>query len=221
MSNNTEQNLYLTNIIIIDWDDTLFPTSWLNKNDIKLNDENVKVTYKIYFQELDKSIKNLLKSYSQISTIYIVTNASMKWILASLNTLPLTRKFIMKENIRIISSRDLYSKENVKTAKWKLNTYENIVNNDLKNIFAIKNKEIMLNIISMGDAVYEYIALINLHDILTDKINNKKNINFYLKNIRFKSQPNFDFIIEQIDLVKKNKIQIINEKNYIDKEIMK
>ena len=181
----------------------------------------MKVTYKIYFQELDKSIKNLLKSYSQISTIYIVTNASMKWILASLNTLPLTRKFIIKENIRIISSRDLYSKENVKTAKWKLNTYENIVNNDLKNIFAIKNKEIMLNIISMGDAVYEYIALINLHDILTDKINNKKNINFYLKNIRFKSQPNFDFIIEQIDLVKKNKIQIINEKNYIDKEIMK
>lgn len=220
MSNNTEQNLYLTNIIIMDWDDTLFPTSWLNKNDIKLNDENVKITYKIYFQELDKSIKNLLKSYSQISTIYIVTNASMKWILASLNTLPLTRKFIMKENIRIISSRDLYSKENMKTAKWKLNTYENIVNNDLKNIFSIKNKEIMLNIISMGDAVYEYIALINLHDILTDKINNKKNINFYLKNIRFKSQPNFDFIIEQIDLVKKNKIQIINEKNYIDKEIM-
>lgn len=221
MSNNTEQNLYLTNIIIMDWDDTLFPTSWLNKNDIKLNDENVKITYKIYFQELDKSIKNLLKSYSQISTIYIVTNASMKWILASLNTLPLTRKFIMKENIRIISSRDLYSKENMKTAKWKLNTYENIVNNDLKNIFSIKNKEIMLNIISMGDAVYEYIALINLHDILTDKINNKKNINFYLKNIRFKSQPNFDFIIEQIDLVKKNKIQIINEKNYIDKEIMR
>jgi hypothetical protein len=221
MSNNSEQNLYLTNIVIIDWDDTLFPTSWLNKNDIKLNDDNVKITYKIYFNELDKSIKNLLKSYSEISTIYIITNANMKWIKASLNTLPQTRKMIINENIRIISSRDLYSKQNIETTKWKLKTYETIVNTDLENIFSIKNKKIMLNIISIGDAVYEYIALINLHDILTNKTQNNSNINFYLKNIRFKSQPTFDFIIEQIDLVKKNKIQIINETNYIDKEIMK
>jgi hypothetical protein len=221
MSNNTKINLYLTNIIIFDWDDTLFPTSWLNTNDIKLNEENVNVTYKIYFQELDKSIYNLLKSYNKISTIYIVTNASMKWIKASLNTLPLTRKLIIKENIRIISSRDMYSKKNNSITEWKLNTFESIINNDLKNIFAIKNKEIILNIISMGDAVYEYIALVNLHDILKKKIDEKKNINFYLKNIRFKHQPNFDFIIEQIDLVNKNKFQIINEKNYIDKEIMK
>ena len=221
MKDNTELNLYLTNIIIIDWDDTLFPTTWLNKNDIKLNDENVKITYKIYFQELDKSVRNLLKSYSEISTIYIVTNANMKWIKTALNTLPLTRKLIMNENIRIMSSRDMYSKQNIKTTKWKLKTYETIVKNDLKNVFTIKNKEIMLNIISIGDAVYEYIALINLHDILTDKTQDKKNINFYLKNIRFKTQPTFDFIIEQIDLVRKNKIQIINEKNYIDKEVIK
>jgi hypothetical protein len=221
MSVNTELNLYLTNIIIIDWDDTLFPTTWLNNNNIKLNEENVKITYKIYFQELDKSVKNLLKSYSKISTIYIVTNANMKWIKSGLNTLPQTRKLIMTENIRIISSRDLYSKENISTTKWKLKTYEKIVSNDLENIFSIKNKEIILNIISIGDAVYEYIALINLHDILTEKTYGKKNINFYLKNIRFKSQPTFDFIIEQIDLVKKNKIQIINEKNYIDKEVIK
>ena len=220
MKDNTELNLYLTNIIIIDWDDTLFPTTWLNKNDIKLNDENVKITYKIYFQELDKSVRNLLKSYSEISTIYIVTNANMKWIKTALNTLPLTRKLIINENIRIMSSRDMYSKQNIKTTKWKLKTYETIVKNDLKNVFTIKNKEIMLNIISIGDAVYEYIALINLHDILTDKTQDKKNINFYLKNIRFKTQPTFDFIIEQIDLVRKNKIQIINE-NYIDKEVIK
>lgn len=219
MSNSTEENLYLTNIIIVDWDDTLFPTTWLNTNEIKLSEENIKITYKVYFQELDKSISSFLKSYAEVGTIYIVTNANMKWIKASLNSLPLSRKTIINNNIRILSARDMFSEE-VSTQKWKLKTFETIVRTDLKNIFSIKNKNITINILSFGDAVYEYVALINLHDILDNKTDNKKNINFYLKNIKFKPQPDFDSIIEEMDLIKKNKNQLINEKGYIDKEIM-
>jgi hypothetical protein len=219
MSNSTEENLYLTNIIIVDWDDTLFPTTWLNTNEIKLSEENIKITYKVYFQELDKSISSFLKSYAEVGTIYIVTNANMKWIKASLNSLPLSRKTIINNNIRILSARDMFSEE-VSTQKWKLKTFETIVRTDLKNIFSIKNKNITINILSFGDAVYEYVALINLHDILDNKTDNKKNINYYLKNIKFKPQPDFDSIIEEMDLIKKNKNQLINEKGYIDKEIM-
>lgn len=219
MSNSIEKNVYLTNIIIIDWDDTLFPTTWLNTNEIKLNDENIKITYKIYFQELDKSISSFLKSYADVGTIYIVTNANMKWIKASLNALPLSRKTIIDNNIRILSARDMYSKE-ISTQKWKLKTFETIIKTDLKNIFTITNKNITINILSFGDAVYEYVALINLHDLLDNRTINKNNINFYLKNIKFKPQPDFDSIIEEMDLIKKNKIQLINEKGYIDKEII-
>ena len=219
MSDSTEKNIYLTNIIIIDWDDTLFPTTWLNTNEIKLNDENIKNTYKIYFQELDKSISSFLKAYADVGTIYIVTNANMKWIKASLNALPSSRKTIIDNNIRILSARDMYSKE-ISTQKWKLKTFETIIKTDLKNVFTITNKNITINILSFGDAVYEYVALINLHDLLDNKTIDKQNINFYLKNIKFKPQPDFDSIIEEMDLIKKNKNQLINEKGYIDKEIM-
>lgn len=219
MSDLTEKNIYLINIIIIDWDDTLFPTTWLNSNNIKLSEENIKVTYKLYFQELDNSISSFLKSYAEIGTIYIVTNANMKWIKASLNSLPLSRKTIINNNIRILSARDMYSEETC-TQKWKLKTFETIVKTDLKNVMNITNKNITINILSFGDAVYEYVALINLHDILNNKTNNKKNINFYLKNIKFKAQPDFDSIIEEMDLIEKNKNNLINEKRYIDKEIM-
>lgn len=219
MSKSTESDLYFANIVIIDWDDTLFPTSWLNENDIKLNQDNVKITYKIYFQELDKSISSLIKSYSEVGTVYIVTNANMRWIKASLNCLPKTGEIIIKNDVRIISSRDIYSQD-TETSKWKLKTFETIIKTDLKNIFKIKNKEIVINIISFGDAVYEYVALINLHTILYNKTEKNKDINFYLKNIKFKPKPSFDTMIEQMELVKKNRFSIINEKSYFDKEII-
>lgn len=219
MSKSLEKKLYFTNIIIVDWDDTLFPTYWLNSNDIKLSNENVKITYKIYFQELDKTISNFLNSYSEVGTIYIVTNANMKWIKASLNSLPQTRKTIIENNIRILSARDMYSDDTV-TQKWKLRTFETIIKTDLKNVFNIKNKNIVINVLSFGDAVYEYVALINLHNLLENKTDEKENISYYLKNIKFKCQPDFDCLIEEMNLIEKNKVQLISEQRYIDKEIM-
>ena len=50
----TKPKLYLTNIFIIDWDDTLFPTTWVNTNKINMSDVNSVKDYKLYFLELDK-----------------------------------------------------------------------------------------------------------------------------------------------------------------------
>jgi hypothetical protein len=44
---NNKNKLYLTNIFIIDWDDTLFPTTWVNCNGINLNDSNSISNYKL------------------------------------------------------------------------------------------------------------------------------------------------------------------------------
>ena len=41
------------NIFIIDWDDTLFPTTWINSNTIDLENKNSVNEYKLYFIELD------------------------------------------------------------------------------------------------------------------------------------------------------------------------
>ena len=47
MLSNNKTKIYLTNIFIIDWDDTLFPTTWISKNNINLADINSISNYKI------------------------------------------------------------------------------------------------------------------------------------------------------------------------------
>ena len=64
MSNNLNlaNNINLKTIIILDWDDSVFPTFWTNKNMINLNNEESINEYKLYFIELDNTISNLLIS---------------------------------------------------------------------------------------------------------------------------------------------------------------
>ena len=109
MNSNIKTKVYLTNIFLIDWDDTLFPSSWINSNNINLQNESSINDYKLYFLDLDKVVSGFLDSLNKVGDIYIVTNASLSWIKTCLNILQLTSKTIILNRIRIISARDLYS----------------------------------------------------------------------------------------------------------------
>jgi hypothetical protein len=200
--------------VLCDWDNSLFSTSWVNKNMINLNDPDSVKEYKLYFIELDKTMSNLLKELLNYSEIYIVTNASMKWIKACLNVLPTTKKLIMEYYIRIVSARDIYSNTTSSPTEWKIKTFKDIIHkivSDLPKDFECKT---FLNIISIGDAQYEYIALLKLDDYFK---NTEKKVSYLLKSIRFiEDDPHFDIIINQMQVVQKNAKNIISKIGYLD-----
>ena len=210
----TKQKLYLTNIFIIDWDDTLFPTTWVNTNKINMSDVNSVKDYKLYFLELDKTVSNFLESFNKIGDIYIVTNANIKWIKSCLNILNLTRETIIQNNIRIVSARDSYAQTGNSPSEWKTRTFQDILEDIIKKILLNLKPNTCLNIISLGDAQYEYIALINLDSYFkTNKLiknsPDSSNINYLLKSIKFIEKPEFDYIIDQLQVILKNKNSII------------
>lgn len=220
MSNNLNK-LYLTNIFIIDWDDTLFPTTWINKNSIDISRLETLNQYKIYFLELDKTISSLLESFNEIGDIWIVTNANIRWIKSCLTVLNLTRNIIIEKKIRIVSARDSYSKNNNSPTEWKILTFQDIMEDIINKIKKNMRPNTIINIISIGDAMYEYIALINLDNFIKSFLSNRNNqiscnFRYLLKNIKFIEKPEFNFIIDQIQVLQKNKIDIINRLEYID-----
>lgn len=184
-------------LIILDWDDTLFPTSWIKRNkiDMKLpfSNENIKL-----FLELDAVIYNLLKKIREIGFVVIVSNAYDSWIKLSGSHLMNTYNFILKY-IPIISARALYEYKCDYT-KWKHYVFMDIVNNQL-------NKNIKWNIISIGDAEHEQNALINLFK--------NTNIN-YLKNIKFLLEPSINEIIDQLSILTINLSYINSINNHVD-----
>ncbi len=215
MDNNIKNSIISNNfetIYLVDWDDTLFPTDFCNKNSINLKNPSDIDNYKLFFIELDKSILNVLEKLKSLGTIYIITNASIIWIKNCLEILPKTKKYIMNNKIRIISARDIYSNINDSPLQWKILTFQNVIDIIMNNNNN-KNNNNILNIMSLGDATYEYYGLLNLDEYLQKK---HKNNNYLLKSVKFIDKPSFEQIIDQLNVLLKNIDSITNKFDYVD-----
>ena len=209
------KQIILMNIFIIDWDDTLFPTSWVNKNKININDASSLNKYKLYFIELDNNIYNLLNNINNDGDVYIVTNANLKWIESCLLILSKTSNLIISNNIRIVSARDLYYEKYKDPIEWKVATFQDIITDILVKVCnkISNNENSYLNILSFGDAAYEYKALIKLDNFF--KLN-CDDVKYLLKHIKFIEKPEFDYLIDELNATNKNIKTIIDKLEFVD-----
>jgi hypothetical protein len=172
-------------LIILDWDDTLFPTTWVTRNGINLMASTNRDQYVVYFKELDRVLSRLLKKMNTYGKILIVTNALPVWVNVSSVVLPKT--YHVMKNIRVISAREKYSKTTGSATKWKEHAFKNEVMDE------ITHNE-FLNIISVGDAEYEYKALISLNKYI-------KKTHKVLKAVRLMKEPSHDILIDQLEVL--------------------
>lgn len=168
-------------VFIVDWDDTLFPSTWfISKQKIETEQLLIK---------LDKYIEKLLNKMIKMGQVIIISNATLQWIQISSSMLPNASKII--KNLKIISTRDKY--------KTKTKAFNDIIGTKIKFGY--------VNIISMGDAEYEYDALIQLNKIPKEK---------YLKAIKFAKIPNYSNVVYQLKSLIENIDNIAIIKNNLD-----
>ena len=172
-------------LIILDWDDTLFPTNWVMKNGINLMVPNSRDQYSTYFNHLDRVLYPFLKKLIKLGKVIIVTNAMTEWVNASSEVLPHT--YHLLKNVKIVSARGLYRNQTQKMMDWKIMAFRDVVNTEFTNTN-------LMNVISVGDAEYEYQALIALNQ-------EKKGIKKYLKSVKFIREPSHDTLIDQIEVL--------------------
>lgn len=191
-------------LIILDWDDTLFPTSWAIKNNIDLTDIEIQNKYIVFFAKLDLLLYKFLNNLTKYGKVVIVTNAMSKWIIIATNILPNTQMLI-KNKIKIISARDRHHHKHPGNGFiWKKLIFEQLVSEYYD--YCNKNKHCVQNIISVGDAEYEFQALINLD----------KNDKRYLKSIRFMNNPSYDTLIDQLEVLNNSIPSVVNKKTHMD-----
>lgn len=184
-------------LIIFDWDDTLFPTSWLIENGADMNNIENTNEFIVYFKELDTVLSKLLKISLLYGSVIIITNASIDWIYSSKRLLPLSSR-IIDGHIRLISARDMYHSE-YDITDWKVRTFRNNIREHIR-----QSKQI----VSIGDAEYEYNALVALNKYIPkDKV---------LKAIKLVSSPSFDILIDQIGVISKSLRDICNQRTHMD-----
>lgn len=149
-------------IIIMDWDDTIFPITWLTENGMlsmscisTIVFTDVSSEKRAQFEELQKNVIALLTYAMTLGTCIIITNAKKTWVEMTCQFF-LPKVWQLMGGLRIVSARDSFERTMPQEqAKWKEFTFK-------QEILAIygKNPEAnMYNIISFGDSIYERSAI--------------------------------------------------------------
>lgn len=185
-------------LILLDWDDTLFPTSWVVSNKINFMNSSDKTKYSHMFTKLDSVVSTLLTKLKKCGIVMVVTNAMGIWITQSLQVMPRTAKVMKK--INIISARELYNEQS--GDKWKTFTFIDIFNKltETRNI---------TNIISIGDAEYEYKALVNLYIESGSQP-------ILFKTIKLADNPTYNILLEELNILTNIGTKICSHNSHID-----
>ena len=150
---------------------------------------------------LGKIVAKFLIECSKYGKIIIMTNSTEKWMkTTSTNYLKIDKNLI--ENLKIISTRDKYSKKGISAKKWKEMALEELL---------IKYGEQIKNLICASDSE---------SDIEVFKNISKKFDEINISTIKFKSNPTPHTMIEEIKYLNNslNKIIGTNKHYYLIKE---
>lgn len=185
-------------LTIYDWDDTLHPTTELYKilkRNKTTNTNNVlNLNEKINFQMVDEESVKCLTVAINNGDVLIITNAGLGWVEDTGGRyMPKTMKFIIDNNIEIISAADKYKKHTNCTIEWKYYTM----------IEYFDEHKQYTNVLSIGDSICEKYAIIN--------IENSKVIGFpsIYMTIKMNDDPSFKTLYNQLVNIKKIYLSII------------
>jgi hypothetical protein len=188
-------------LIILDWDDTLFPTSWVLTNNLDITEPSTRIMFNKKFRELDNIIYNLLYTMNKLGKVIIITNAMPEWVTLSSSLLRNTNNIVT--DIPIISARKDYNKKGT-IKEWKKMSFLNELRNQISN----NNK--INNIISIGDANYEYNALVNLFNVQNNYHDR------YLKSVQLMKNPSCIDLEEQLKIINKEINNICDHRHHLD-----
>ena len=182
-----QKSIQYNSLIIFDWDDTLFPTSFLAKNEyfsqnIYLAEKEDKIRKKL--EKLEKSVLQLINISLSKGEVFIITNASEGWVeYTSSKYYP--KFYEILDKIKIISARGEWEgifPDDIN--EWKMNSFSN-----LRRYF---DSKLVTNIICLGDSMLEIEAGKFLANCFQEA---------FIKTIKFKEDPKPDELNKQLTLV--------------------
>lgn len=182
-------------IIIFDWDDTLFPSTYLSINNI-VSKECINNFERDYIEILSKDVVSLLEKLLEKYPVYILTNAEYSWIRHCIDRWYNPLSTII-DKISVVSARDNYKNKHESSSHWKYLS--------MNDIFTFEGEYDSLEVISIGDSEDERSAIRKHYD--ENKIK--------YKSIKLTYRPDLEILHTQIISLKEMIDSILN----IDKDL--
>lgn len=167
-------------IFIYDFDDTLYPSSYMEQDNIKDRDKLV---------SLDDKIHKLLSLSKAHGPVYVITNASESHVMSCIEK-NLPKVFLMLDSINIISARDIFCCSRFvykgDCIKWKSQAIRIIISK----VLSERNTLSPVHLISVGDSDIDRLATIDASGYQSN--------NLVCKIIKLKRRPTLMTLYKQI-----------------------
>jgi len=145
-------------LIIFDWDDTLFPTTWLRQQGLAANRSHTPDEEQcLQLQELACSATEALSVAKAMGRVVVVTNAGDGWVEFCCDAfLPELAQAL--EGVEVISARSAYESDATRSpTDWKCLAFARQVNSYYGESESDCGR--FLNLVSLGDSLHEQQAL--------------------------------------------------------------
>eukprot|EP00919_Chromeraceae_sp_WS-2016_P004320 GHVR01010281.1.p1 GENE.GHVR01010281.1~~GHVR01010281.1.p1 ORF type:complete len:291 (-),score=60.75 GHVR01010281.1:132-956(-) len=179
--------------IIFDWDDTLLPSSWLNINNMRLDDSCiVPHDIRIQLDTLSNVLISTLETAIIFGTVIIVTNAETGWVeLSGKKFLPRIVDFFRQHYTRVVSARSMWEPQGLLSPfEWKKRTFLDEIHR------GCGGEGHNTNVISLGDSSHERLALLFCSCQL-----NQEGQPHYSKSIKLVERPSLEQVRKQHTLI--------------------
>lgn len=192
---------------IFDWDDTILPSSWVQRQGLRLDaNSHPTAEQRSILAEVASVVGQTLRAARQHGTVILVTNAERGWIELS------CQKFLptlapMLENVKLVSARTTYeSTQGHSPLDWKLCAFDV----EIKRFFGAEtvfDPTMRKNIFSLGDSIHEREAL--LRATLSAP-------NCHSKSLKFVERPDTSQICKQHELIVNAFGQLVHHQGNLD-----
>lgn len=177
-------------ILIFDWDDTILPSTWIQQQGLRLDDQSwPNREQRRQLRVLARRGAQTLRAAKALGGVVLVTNAERGWIELS------CRKFLPTlwpslESLKILSARSVYEKPGVTSpSEWKTLAFAQEIKRYYKDLPIDRRK----NIMSFGDSAHERRALFQVVKHIS---------NCCTKSFKLEAAPNVQQLQKQLELIR-------------------
>lgn len=192
-------------LLIFDWDDTLFPTSWIQEQGLLKDGATITIEQRAELDKVSEHVRSTLQMASTLGKIVIVTNAEQGWIEASCTRFTPSLISLLK-TVDMVSARTSFEHCSCAPSEWKRMAFSHEV--DL--FYGPARPGQRQNVLSVGDSLHELNALVSVTRCTPQCTG---------KSIKLLDVPNIDQLIEQHEVLVVSLRDVIEHDGNMDIEI--
>lgn len=204
-------------LLIFDWDDTLLPTTWIEKQGLTLDGPFLSKEQEHQLAQLAEYVTQTLQTAKALGEVVVVTNAEHGWVEQS------CQRFLpglcdSLQDVKILSARSTYEQQGfMKPSEWKYLAFQRELARFCEEQTPVSGKvdtgaasPRRRNVISIGDSPHEREALIRVTAHMP---------NSCVKAVKFMGKPEVHQLHQEHELISDCFRDLVNHDGNLDLDI--